>query len=576
MKTLWLSLALLSLACSKAQLPLTPETKTILQVKAIDKSGVEVDSVNIFINGESAGYTPFLDANIQTGLLALRLMKTGFQVYTEQLLIEEGQSYNVEAVLESLAPDAGQLVVTVNQDSATVFIKDSRENILIRSQDRASSHMLPQGAYIVAAEKDGLDPVVKAVDILAGQATTVNLEFEVTAEQTISLEFSIAEDSATVGEAINLSWQSSGYQVIIDQGIGLRGPNGSEKTVCLSAGEKIFTATAYGENNMTFAVSDTVYIAAKTEIPPALEFSADPDSLVYGDPVLLNWNSDGYQVVIDQGVGTRGPAGAEEVYFRNPGKKVFTATAYGNDNLLTIRRDSVYIKEAPMPAKPVVMLSTTKKVEVDAQASITWITQNADYVVVDFVQNSGLQGSESVTFSTQGIRIVTATAYNQAGYSSATDTIEVVNSQVASVDDIILSAESSVRADKGQTGYQDLNTVSFEIRTSGRYRFYSEVWYNSGDAQLNESFYLELRDGSGQVTLPANPNAGQVKVVPDDPGTPHTKTQKSGDFQLSAGAFSIDVHHYAQIADRYPTFLNGSIDGPESVKIIGFRIVKID
>ena len=98
------------------------------------------------------------------------------------------------------------------------------------------------------------------------------------------------------------------------------------------------------------------------------------------------------------------------------------------------------------------------------------------------------------------------------------------------------------------------------------------MWYNSGDSQINESFYIELQDASGKVALPVDPNAGAYRVVPDDPGEPHTAWRASGIFRLAEGSYAIDVHHYAKISDRYPEYLNGAIDGAESVKIRGFRL----
>jgi len=219
------------------------------------------------------------------------------------------------------------------------------------------------------------------------------------------------------------------------------------------------------------------------------------------------------------------------------------------------------------------MLSTTSLVTVDASAKITWFSQNADYLVVDYVDNPDSQGSKEITFSTPGLRIVTATAYNQAGYVSSTDTIEVVEPQVTSVDDIIISAEIGVRADKGESGMVKRDSGVFEIEASGKYQIVTEVWYNSGDSQLNESFYLQIRDNSDNVFLPENSNSGHYKVIPDDPGTPHAASRESGVFDLPRGTHAIDILHYAKISNYYPQFLNGPITGPESVKILGFRLV---
>jgi len=384
----------------------------------------------------------------------------------------------------------GELVITVNEDSALITVTDIHETLVAETTDRFSSHILVPGHYLVFGEKEGKQPFNALVEVLAGKETVVQIEL-----------------SSPPADA------------------------------------------------------------------PSLSFSVVADTVEYGKGVLIEWQSNGFQVIIDQGVGTRGPVGSEEVIFANPGNKVFTATAYGQDNLLTIKQDSILVKEAPAPILPVMMLSTTSLVTVDASAKITWFSQNADYLVVDYVDNPDSQGSEEITFSTPGLRIVTATAYNQAGYVSSTDTIEVVEPQVTSVDDIIISAEIGVRADKGESGMVKRDSGVFEIEASGKYQIVTEVWYNSGDSQLNESFYLQIRDNSDNVFLPENSNSGNYKVIPDDPGTPHAASRESGVFDLSRGTHAIDILHYAKISNYYPQFLNGPITGPESVKILGFRLV---
>jgi len=219
------------------------------------------------------------------------------------------------------------------------------------------------------------------------------------------------------------------------------------------------------------------------------------------------------------------------------------------------------------------MLSTTRLVTVGNPATISWQSQNADYVVVDYVNNAAPVGNVETIFTSAGIRIVTATAFNQSGYVSATDTIEVVEPVVFSVDDILLSAQVTVRADKGESGAVASNVASFDVETAGRYRVFAEVWYNSGDNQRNESYYLDITDAFGSTALPRDGNAGNNRVVADDPGAPHTLTQDSGIFKLDAGTHSLNVYHYTRIAPMYPQFLNGPINGPESVKILGFKLV---
>jgi hypothetical protein len=393
-----------------------------------------------------------------------------------------------------------------------------------------------------------------------------------------SLTFSIAQDTVTVGESIDLSWQSNGWQVVIDQGVGVRGPNGSDNVIVSTLGMRVYTATAYNQDNLTTEKKDTVYVVDAVINGPSLDFNVVEDSVMFGEPVHLEWQSDGYQVVIDNGVGQRGPFGTEEVLFVNPGKKVFVATAYGEQNTLTFTKDSVYVKEAPLPALPVLLLTASRNVAVDSMAVVSWYSQNADYVLVDiddYGRVSGLEGNIEIVFTSPGVRYVTATAFNAAGHVVAEDTIEVVQTQLPDVDDIIASANCGVRADKGAAYRVVRNAAQVEIQRAGRYRIIAEAWFNSGDDQLNESFYLEVR-GSGGVVLPDDPNAANRKVVADEPGEPHTSSRDAGIFNLTKGTNEIDLYHYSEISSIDPRFLNGPIQGAESVMVLGFTLQYLD
>jgi hypothetical protein len=568
-------IALLALGCSKAELPNQTQPKTILEVTAVDNKGVVLSSVAVAINGEIVGETPYVNEEAPAGNHALRLTKEGYKIYSQQVIIEKGQPNNVEGILEPLPATDGQLLVTTNFDSVDVKVVDTHGNTVGSSYLRSSSYVLTAGGYVVSGAKAGCETIVEAVEIEAGRTTTVNLQLVLPQSQPPTLTFSVKEDSVRQGEEMTLNWQTDGYQVIIDQGIGTRGPKGSEKIIAQNTGQRIFTATAYSRDNLTTPLSDTVYIIHKP-VAPSLTFSVLEDSVEFGKPVNLEWNSDGHQVIIDQGVGPRGPYGSEEKIFGNPGWKFVTAAAYGDDNLVTIKRDSVLITEANNPVLPIVMLAATRKVSVNGTATISWFSLNADYIVVDFVDNPALYGQAQTSFSTAGIRVVTATAYNADGYTTAKDTIEVVEPEVTPIDDIVVGADVTVRADQGASGYESLDAATVTIVQSGYYRVLVETWYNSGDSQRNESFYLQLRGTDHHAILPNDPNAGDQKVVPDDPGEPHTATRDGGRFYLEAGTKHIDVYHYAKISGQYTRFLDGAIDGPESVKIKGFKLVFIN
>ncbi len=575
MKRHWILMALVAFGCSKADLPMTPASPTTLQVIAVDKDGILIDSARVFVDGVVVGSTPFKVQDVQPGLHALRVTRKGFRIFSEQLLVEDGEKYTIEALMTALPASQGQLLVTVNLDSALVRVVDASGVLVVETRERTSVHALLPGHYFVSGARNGSNKVEMEVDIQESQTSNIYIEFDVPAGVAPALAFNVAQDTVLLGETIDLSWHTDGIQVIIDQGVGVRGPSGTDILLSSTTGLKVFTATAYGADNLTTQLMDSVYVTALRAIAPSLEFSVLQDSIEFGEAVSIEWRSNGYQVVIDQGVGSRGPEGSEEILFANPGKKVFVATAYGDDNMRSVRTDSVYVKEAPLPENPVLMLSTTRLVTAGHPATITWQSQNSEYVVVDYVDNAGQAGSVKTTFWTPGIRIVTATAFNQRGYVSATDTIEVVEPEVESIDDILVAAESSVRADKGDAGYSDAGIVTFEVESSGRYRVLAEVWYNSGDSQLNESYYLTISDAAASVVLPRDGNAGNNKVVVDDPGEPHTATRESGVFKLGTGVYSINVYHYGKISPMYPQFLNGPLDGPESVKILGFKLVHI-
>ena len=101
----------------------------------------------------------------------------------------------------------------------------------------------------------------------------------------------------------------------------------------------------------------------------------------------------------------------------------------------------------------------------------------------------------------------------------------------------------------------------------------AKVWYNSGDYQKNESFFIAMKDENGNFYYTQEPNAGFYKVVPDDPGAPHVKERDAGLFYLRTGAITIELHHYYTISQMYPQFIvDGPIDSAESVQVLSFQL----
>jgi hypothetical protein len=667
MKKAWMLLAAVALGCSKAQLPVEPPKPTTpaaatLQVTAINPEGEVIEQADVYIDGQKVGTTPFVNDELAVGAYTLRLVKTGYRVFIDNLRLESNKQYKIEALMQPLGPTQGELFVTVDQENARLQVIDFSQNVINQTTSRETALLLSPGGYFVSAEKAGYNKSLIAVAVKAGEATVVNLQMQAVnsaplspaiiltmadsaragedftvrwssinatrvdvdfvtnpglqgaallrftplgwhvvratahneslasttvdsvyiydsvmpppAAPTISL--TSTPDTITVGQKVNLTWRSTNATTVNVDYVSQPSLNGSAQVQFDIIGAFTIHATAYGLGGQATAQT-TVVVKEAAPITMSLSFTASPDSVEFGKTALLQWQTNGSYVIIDHGVGTRGPVGEEEISFASPGQKTITATAYGPSNLTIARQARVYVKEAPQPLQPVIMLSVTPKVDVNAPATITWLSQNADYVVVDYLGTVAASGSVEKIFPTVGTRYITATAYNASGYASAIDTVDVVSQPPVEdpVADIIIPAAASVRADIGEEGYNSLNVGSFEIRKAGYYRISAEAWFNSGDDQRNESFYILVRHTNGTISSPRDGNAGVYMVVEDEAGAPHTSTRDCGTFYLDAGTNTIDLHHYAKIASLYPQFVNGRITGAESVSALGFKIAYV-
>lgn len=386
-----------------------------------------------------------------------------------------------------------------------------------------------------------------------------------------TLTLSVTPAEAGIQQNVVIAWQSTHANSVTVDYVPSAGLSGQYQLTFSESGQRIISATAYGDGG-TITVTDTVTILETN--PPSLNFSVSQPIVEYGDPVTISWASDGYQVVIDQGVGVRGPVGTEELYFENPGEKIFTVIAYGTHQTTTTKTDSVFVNEPEQPELPAVWLAVVDSVEVGQPALVEWHSRNAERVDVDYLQTPGLNGRNEIVFNSEGRRIITATAYNMAGQVTVADTIEVVSTNIYhQVLPIFVSSMAKVAAIHATVPRVIENAGQATIAVAGYYRITASVWYNSGDAQKNESFFLQLKNSANSIVHPIDPNAGVDKVVPDDPGAPHVKDRDAGTFYLTAGDVTISLHHYYTISALYPYFIvGGPINGPESVQVISFKL----
>jgi len=577
-------LQLIIWGCSKAPLPTDEDSDNNIPkvtfgkiiISSTDFEGQIVDSASVYWDSELFGYTPLTNEKVLPGIHALRVQKKGYEIYSESIAIEAAKSVYVEALLKKFPLNKGQLLITVDQDSATTVLTNSKNDVIDLFYTREKSFILDPGGYFLKTEKPEYKLVHKAFEIKMDSIEIQNIHLEKLNNFEMPEIILVIPDSGYVNEPVLISWESIRADHVDIDYVENPGLSGKREIVFQTEGMRYIRAIVRNNAGMN-SVVDSVYIsnAGLSPLnPPSLEFVALPESVEYEQPVQISWNSNGYQVIIDQGIGIRGPAGTEEVIFENPGAKIFTAVAYGQNGTTTIKRDTVLIKDPEQPKLPIIILATADSVQVGMPASIEWHSQNAHKVDVDYVQNPGLNGKAEVIFYSEGQRIITATAYNQAGQVTIAETLAVVTTQLPpQVMPIIIEANAKIGAIHPGLPQGIDNIGPAEIKHQGYYRVTATVWYNSGDDQKNESFFVVINDKFNRKIYPQDANAGIYKVVPDDPGPPHTVDRDVGVFYLDVGQITMEVHHYYTIANQYPQFIvDGPIDGAESIIVISFKL----
>jgi len=739
----WLIIIII-MGCSKAPLPPESESNSEnnglgeVKITTVNNLGIKVDSAKIFLNGKLIGYSPVSLKSIALGVHTIRAQKQGYEVQSENITVDNNLPVNKEIMLKNLPLNTGQLLITVNQDSANTTVTTSKDELVNQTDVRELLLTLDTGCYYIRCEKTGYTLVSKAVDVKIDSITVVNIELEKIPDYNLPQLAILVPDSGKVNDPVVISWESANANRVDIDYIENPGLNGKREVTFQSTGKQYIKATAHNETEQISVVdsiyvsevsdnpptinlsvspkriytnevvtlswhstnatevavdvvpnpgfsgqwqemfyssgtvivhayaygpggeaqdADTIYVEEYTEpgpeitlyvspkvialnetvtiswqsnnattvdvdfvpdaglngqwqtafstpgeiiinayaynsrervhdadtiqvvdiAPPSLEFTVDQDEVVCSQPILLSWNTDGYQVIIDFGVGTRGPVGNEEIVFECPGVKEITAVAYGDNDLTTVKTVSILVQEPEqkLPQLPVLSLSVVDSVQVRHPAQIEWHSWNATRVDVDYVQSPGLSGKSEVVFESIGKRIITATAYNDAGQVTVVDTIEVVNVTVSPEDGpIFVESDTTVCA----CYYNLLQVVenAGEVITTvpGYYRITAGVWYEKGDEQKNESFFITIIDDRGVEINPNDANLAIYKVVVDDPGAPHFAERDAGLFYLNEGVNRIRLAHYRSISDQYPQFI---VDGPpltgrQAVRIFYFKL----
>lgn len=725
--------------CSKAPIPPEPEVKYpelgFLNISTVDDQGTKIDSVRIYFNGDFIGFTPIVIDSVPFGIHTIRTQKQGYEVYSENLAIDNSFPVHKEIIIQKLPINAGQLLVTVNQDSARTTVTNPIDEIIEQSYARELLLTLKTGGYFIRCEKPGYELILKAVEVKIDSITIENIKLQELPDQRVPQIVLAVPDSGVVNTPILISWESmNAKQVDIDY-IENPGLFGKREVAFQSTGKHYIRAIARNQSDQQCVVIDSIYIYQMSNLPPEITLSLDtpkiklgeivtiswnsknankiavdyvpnpglsgkwqerfyssgdiiinayaygpggsaqdsdtlyveesraaptiqvtvsprvvtvnekitiqwsstnaikvdvdfvpnpglsgkwqtqfpsvgeivvnayaygngqkaqdadtirimaahnptlgflvtPEVVEFSAPVHLSWNSDGYKVIIDHGIGTRGPTGKEEIVFQNPGLKIITAVAYGQNNLITIQKDSVLVEEPEVPALPILNLSVVDSVEVGQPAQIEWHSWNATAVDVDYVQNPGLNGKAELIFHFPGERLITATAYNNDGQITVSEKLIVVNITVKPpVEDVIVPSGAFVCAESPNCPSVIENAGKAQIEVPGYYHVIAAGFFNSGDDQANESFFITFVDAQGIEHTPIDPNAGSYKVIPDDPGPPHVAEKDAGTFYLNQGENTVRLSHYYVIANQFPNFVNGRIvTGVQSVQLLYLKL----
>jgi hypothetical protein len=574
--------------CSKAPLPTETGTQTPAEVvksskivvKAVQENSAPIDSATVFLNGEYIGLTPLNYELKDQGIYAVRVQKQQFQIYSQSLEVRNGEAAYVEALLQKIPGQHGQLLVTVNQDSCEINLSNNLGTTVQQKYGNELAAVLPTAGYFIKVNKLGYKPIFRATHVVKDSITIENLLLEQIEPSEPPQAQLLLPDSVKVNLPVLVEWRTSNAERVDVDYITAPGLNGKQEIIFKTAGLRSISLTAYNEYG-SVSVTDSVWIVNEISEKPAapvLNVDLSPKVVRIGEPVRLTWQTNGKYVMIDQGVGTRGSQGSEEIRFLSPGTKVVTVIAYGKDDQQTVAKDSVYVKQPQPTELPVISLSASDSAAVGKPVVIEWRTGNATQVDIDYLGQVGLNGKSEILFDSPGVRVISATAYNSAGQVSVSDTVAIYEiapepEEPLVVEPIEVGCKVKVCAYHQSLPKVAENAAVMTIQVAGKYRVQAKANFDSGDDQKNESFFILLRDAAGDLLWPSDPNAGPYKVVLDEPGAAHISWTEAGFFNLPAEKCTFEIHHFGTISPQYPELvIGGPIKEAESVEILGFRI----
>ena len=146
-----------------------PKVKTT--VNAAIRINSKPSNAEVWINNRLKGNTPLNISNISPGEHRFTLKKDGFSDYSKQYNLTSGKNNDV---LINLTPIVGELYITTDPSSATIFLDGVP---LDNSKTPASFKNIPAGDHIIEIKKAGYATVSKDIIIKEGETlkTTIIL-----------------------------------------------------------------------------------------------------------------------------------------------------------------------------------------------------------------------------------------------------------------------------------------------------------------------------------------------------------------------------------------------------------------
>jgi outer membrane protein OmpA-like peptidoglycan-associated protein len=178
-----------------------------------------------------------------------------------------------------------------------------------------------------------------------GGSKTISVDVEVASGPVPTIIFTASPDIVQKGGTVNLNWQTTNATEVSIEGIGTVPATGTRKVKPTE--NTTYTLTATGVGGTQTATAEVEIAAGPV---PVIMFSANPETVVTGHPVKLNWQvTNATDISIDNGVGVVQAKGTKQV--KPEQSTVYTLTATGEGGTVTSMVEVEITQPPPIQAK---------------------------------------------------------------------------------------------------------------------------------------------------------------------------------------------------------------------------------